>query len=404
MADGKQDGGTEKLVGWAMILGIVVICCYILYRVWTPEILGAVRWIRYAEMWLVSVVTPDSYTVTLHTGDTVNLNEWLNSIAAIPKENIDFNLIVAMSAVALIPFKWIIIAIISLIGLWAYTKGPGTQYIEVFNLDRFIRFQSNAFPAISPFVKFNPSNQTPRPPGSPVPAELPLFAEVLGPEEWLAYNQIPVPDGVIDQKVTFNAFARQLGPRWKGAQKLAPYKQILLAAFCLKASRKRKQSDDMLGRIARCWSHDKGLDLSLDKSLLREARSVLKSKELAYITIKNCNQHAWQTTALLRALLTAREEGGVLSPSQFVWLRGHDRELWYPLNNLGRQSHHMEAIGAMAHFRIERRAQRPIPKPKVEEAVRRIVEYMDNIEARPIPTLDYSQSSNKRGIKKLKTA
>ena len=76
---------------------------------------------------------------------------------------------------------------------------------------------------------------------------------------------------------------------------------------------------------------------------------------------------------MLRALLTAREEGGVLSPSQFVWLRGYDRNLWYPLNNLGRQSCHMEAIGAMAHFRIERRAQRPIPKPKVQDTLLKIM-------------------------------
>lgn len=403
MADGKQDGMTEKFMGWGMILVIIAICFYIVYRVWTPEILGTIRWIRYVEIWLVAALTPDSYMVTLPSGDKVNLDEWLNSIAAIPKENIDFKLMMAISQVAMIPLKWIFIAIISLIGLWAYKKGPGTQYVEVFNLDRFIKFQANSFPIISPFVKFNPANQPPRPPGAPVPAELPLFAEVLGPEEWLAYNQIPIPDGVIDQKVAFKAFAKQLGPRWKGAKKLAPYKQILLAGFCLKASRKRTQADDFLGRLAQCWSHDKGLDLSLDKGLIKEARKILKTKELAHIVLKNCNQHAWETTALLRGLLTARDEGGVLSPSQFVWLRGHDRNLWYPLNNLGRKSHHMEAIGAMAHFRFEKRSERPIPRPKVQEAVQSIVDYMDSSEARPIPALDYSQSKNKRGIKKLKT-
>lgn len=403
MADGKEDGMTEQFMGWAMILVLVAIGLYFVYRLWMPEILGAVRWIRFAEIWLIDLFTPDSYMVTLPSGDKINLDEWRESIAAIPKENIDFDLVVAMSAVALIPLKWIFIAVISLIGLWTYTKGPGTQYTQVFNLDSFIKFQAKNFPVIAPFINFNPSNQPPRPPGSPVPAELPLFAEVLGPEEWLAYNHIPVPDGIIDEEETFKAFAKQLGPRWRGAKKLAPYKQILLAAFCLKASRKRNQADDMLGRLSLCWSHDKGLNLNADRNLLKEARKVLRTKELAHTVLKSCNQHAWETTALLRGLLTARDEGGVLSPSQFVWLRGHDRNLWYPLNNLGRKSHHMEAIGAMAHFRIERRTKRPVPKAKVQEAVRSIVEYMDSIEARPIPTLDYSHSSNKRGIKKLKT-
>lgn len=404
MADGKADGMTEKFMGWAMILLMVAIVMYIMYRIWTPEVLSAIRWLRYGEIWLISLFTPDSYMVTLQDGAQINLDEWLESIAAVPREELTFQFIAAFSAVAMIPLKWFFVAIISLIGLWAYIKGPGTQYIEVFNLDRFINFQAKYFSVISPFAKFNPANIPPRPPGSPVPAELPLFAEALGPEEWLAYNQIPVPDGVIDEKVAEKFFAKQLGARWKGAKHLAPHRQILLAAFCLKASRKRGESDDMLGRLTRCWSHDKGLDLSLDKSLLKQARKVLRSKELASLTLKRCNQHAWQTTALIRALLTAREEGGVLSPSQFVWLRGHDRALWYPLNNLGRQSHHMEAIGAMAHYRVEKRAERPIPKYKVQEAVESIVTYMEDSEARPIPALDYSKSSNKRGIKKLKTA
>jgi intracellular multiplication protein IcmP len=63
----------------------------------------------------------------------------------------------------------------------------------------------------------------------------------------------------------------------------------------------------------------------------------------------------------------------------------------------------MEAIAAKSHFRMEKRSERPIPIPKVQDAVDSIVQYMASSDARPIPTLDYSQSS-KRGIKKLKTA
>lgn len=403
MADGKADGMSENFVGWAMILAVLAVCLYIVYSIWTPEVLNFVRWIRYAEIWLVSLVTPDSYTVNLPSGVPINIKEWLESTAAIPTDKLDFSLIMAMSAAALLPLKWGIIAVLLLMAAWSYFKGPGTHYIEIFNLDSFIKFQAKAFPIIAPFVKFNPSNQPPRAPGSPVPAELPLFAEALGPEEWLAYNQIPIPDGVIDEESVFKHFAKQLGPRWQGAKKLAPHKQILLAVFCLKASRKRKQADKMLDRIALCWSHDKGLQLNKDKKLLKEAKSILRNKELAHLVLKHCNQHAWQTTALLRGLLTAREEGGVLAPSQFVWLRGYDRTLWYPLNNLGRQSNHMEAVGAVAHYRAEKRAQRPIPRAKVHDAVTSIVTYMDGLDARPIPTLDYSQSKNKRGIKKLKT-
>jgi intracellular multiplication protein IcmP len=106
---------------------------------------------------------------------------------------------------------------------------------------------------------------------------------------------------------------------------------------------------------------------------------------------------------MIRGLMTARSEGGVLAPAQFVWLRAHDRALWYPLNNLGRQSFHMEAMGTMAHFKAEKMAQRPIPRPKVADAVKSLVEFMTSGKARTLPQMDYSKSK-KRGVKKLKAA
>lgn len=403
MADGKPDGTAEQAVGWALMIIILIVCFYVLYRMYTPEVLNVVRWIRYGEMWLIAAFTPDSYTV-VYNGEEINLNQWLKSLKAIPIERINFPLIVAISAVAMSPLKWVVVAIIMIMALWALIKGPGTQYVQIFNLDSFIAHQAKAFKVISPFVKFNPSNQPPRAPGSPVPSELPLFAEALGPEEWLAYNQIPVPDGKLDQAECLTAFTKQLGGRWRGVKHLKPYEQVLFAAFCLKAARKREPSDNMLGRIANCWSHDKGLRLSQDPSLIKDARKVLKNKDISHPVIKKCAQHAWKTTAMIRALATAREEGGVLAPAQFVWLRGHDRTLWYPLNNLGRQSCHIEAIGATAHYRLEKRAMRPIPKAKVHEAVQSITEYMASLDARPIPVLDYSYSKDKSAIKKPKMA
>jgi len=404
MAGDKQEDGTQKLLSWAVIIVVILIACYLVYRVNVPEVHGAIRWVRYAEMWLVSLVTPSDFTVNITGVGETNLEQLMKDSKAIDRENISLNILSAMTQAALLPYRWVFVIILGIMGIWAYTRGPGTNNVSVFNLDAFLKFQSKAFPVIAPFVNFNPSKQPPRAPGSPVPAELPLFAEALGPEEWLAYEQVPIPDGVIDEKKCFAAFAKQLGPRWKGPNKLPPYQQILLAGFCLKASRKRDEADDVMGRLALCWSKEKGLDLSKDRKLIGYARKVLRNKELTHSVMKQCKQHAWQTTALLRALLVAREEGGVMAPAQFVWLRGHNRQLWYPLNNLGRQSAHMEAIGAMAHFRLERRARRPIPVPKVGEAVKSISDYMKGLDARPIPALDYSGSKNKRGIKKLKSA
>ncbi|PCI00227.1 MAG: hypothetical protein COB76_03920 [Alphaproteobacteria bacterium] len=129
----------------------------------------------------------------------------------------------------------------------------------------------------------------------------------------------------------------------------------------------------------------------------------VKNKNIAGPTLKQCNRHAFVTTALIGALAFARSEGGVLAPAQFVWLRGHDRPLWYPLNNLGRQAFHAEAMGAMSHYRAEKQVQRPIPKSMVIDAVKVLDAFLnDKIASSPIPQLDFSMLKNKKAPSKNK--
>lgn len=156
----------------------------------------------------------------------------------------------------------------------------------------------------------------------------------------------------------------------------------------------------MIGRMALCWQ--KGV-LKIDGKLLRAARAVLRNDKISEKILSKCNMHAFETTAMIRALATAREEGGVLAPATFVWLRGYDRALWYPLNNLGRQAFHMEALGAMGHYKSEKLIDRPIVRPKVEGAVEALEGYMKSLKARPVPQLDYS-NSKRRAIKKVGAA
>lgn len=357
------------------------------------------RWIRISQMWVASIfVDEEDYNVPW-MGKSLNLDVWLEAAPKIKREQLSPVVVGQLSTLALYPYRFIITIFLMVLAFWALFKGPKTQYRVKHSIDSLIRVQSSNFMAISPFVNFNPSNQPPRPPGAPVPAELPAFAEALGPEEWLAYHDVPVPDGKVDADAASRAFAKQLGQPWRGPLYMAPYRQILLAAFVLKSLRKRADSDLMLGRLAQCWSFESGL--KIESGLLSEARKVLRDREKVGKVLSRCNQHAYENTALIRALATAREEGGVLAPAQFVWLRAYDRALWYPLNNLGRQAFHLEALGAMCHYKAEKQTSRPIPRPKMEDAVKAITDYIASDKARPIPPLDYSKSK-KRAIKKVK--
>lgn len=380
------------------MLVILAVLIWLFWYFFHVEVRDVVRWIRYAEMSLISLFIDGDYEI-IWKGKPINYATLMESVSSVDKEKLRYEHLALISGATMGILKTPLVIIMGAGALWCTFLGPNTQYRQKLDLEGLILFQSRNFPVISPFVKFNPAKQPPRPPGAPVPADLPLFAEALGPEEWLAYHSVPVPDGNVDKEAAADAFVLQLGKRWKGTKALDDYKKILLASFCLKASRKRTDADAMLGRLAKCWNADQGLQLFKDKKLLKEANEVLANKNLSGKTLAVANQHAFETTAMMRALAFAREEGGVLAPAQFVWLRGYDRTLWYPLNNMGRQSFHMEALGAMAHYKAEKITQRPIPVPKVENAVSTIVSYMKSPRARPIPQLDYSQSK-KRGVKK----
>lgn len=396
----EKDTSHGSAIGLGILAVVIIVIIGIFWYYFQTDIRSLIRWIRFVEMWGVSWFLPDDYTVE-YAGKDYPFAKGLEKAPTYSKQDLAYEHLAYFSALAMQPLRWPFTIILLSLAIWALFRGPQTQFRTKLGLQGLMRRQAKNFEAIAPFVTFDPSTQPPRAPGSPVPAELPLFAEALGPEEWLAYHAIPIPDGKIDRGEALKAFALQLGAPWRGPARLAPEKQILLAAFCLKAQRKRADSDTMLGRLAACWDPKKGLRLSRDAKLLREARTVLSDADAVGPILAKVNQHAFETTALLRALATARSEGGVLAPAQFLWLRGHDRALWYPLNNLGRQSHHVEAMGAMAHFRVEKMTARPVPVPKLDEAVDSLAEYMASRDARPVPALDYS-ASKKRGVKKAK--
>ncbi|HPQ50663.1 MAG: type IV secretion system protein [Alphaproteobacteria bacterium] len=391
--------GYNNAIGWA-ILGFVIFGLFILLWYFQQDnIRNGVRWLRVGEMQVSSFFVGDDYVIKNEDRPIGKLGAIRDAVKDIKKEDLTSAHMDIIALAALSPLRIFFSAILIFLAFWSYSYGPKCHYRTTLDLGRLIKRQAANFPIISPFVSFNPSNQPPRPPGSPVPAELPPFAEALGPEEWLAYHDIPAPDGKVDANAAARSFMQQLGSPWRGPMHLPPYRQILLAAFCLKSIRKRRECDLMLGDLAKSWSNERGLKLK--SSLVREARKILRNRDISGKVLSKCNQHAYENTALLRGLLTAREEGGVLAPSQFLWLRAYDRSLWYPLNNLGRQAFHMEAIGAMCHYKAEKLAQRPIPRPKMEDAVSSISDYMSSDTARPIPPLDYSKSK-KRAIKKVR--
>lgn len=247
------------------------------------------------------------------------------------------------------------------------------KFKTVHSLESLIKTQAKTWPVITPIVDFNPTLDNSREPGDPVPLALPIFAEALAPEEWISYHRIPIVSNIPEREAVRRALQLQLGPRWTGLAGLTLAQKCLFAAFSLKGAQKRKESDHLLGRISLHWNYKTGFTPSAE--LMQEVDRINADPKLGQAALRVASNYAYRTTALLGVLKWARDRGGVLAPATFLWLRGHDRDLWYPLNNQGRRTFHAEAAGAMSHYMAEKAAGKALPVPRLETAVLTITQF-----------------------------
>ena len=368
--------------------------CWVIWYFFSEELTWMVREVRKGELQLVKLLFGSDYTrYVVEAQTTQTVGQWLHFLKNRPLQEFTTDHIVMSTEFAVVPLKFVFLALMGIMCIFVMFRGPGTQYRRRMNLEQLMQEQSQSFPAIKPFLKFDPRKMPSRAPGQPLPSQLPLFAEALSPEEWLAYHQVSWSGGRLDYNAAFHALAEQLGDRWRGPEHLSVHAQGIYAACALKLVRKRKDAEQMMNMLAESWSAEGGFRPSA--KLRSKIKAVIKNPKIGGELRVFADQHAYNTTAMLRCLQRAREEGGVLAPAEFVWLRGHDRTLWYPMNNLGRKSYCAEAAGALVHFTNELIAGQKIPTPRFDEVIRGIETYMKSPGARAIPELE--QKGRKKG-------
>lgn len=396
MSGQSQDDSPVLLVLLALVIGGAA---FAIWYFFSAELMSGLRWLRFAEFSLIALIFGENYIhVDAVFGQEIPAKDLMDFMGSAHKDDLDTSHMGLFTRATMNIYKWPLAFFMILMMFWSIFRGPGALYHRTMNLDGLIVEQAKSFPVIKPFVKFDPNKEPFRVPGSPVPAELPRFSEALSPEEFIAYAMIPMPDGELDEVAAKNVFVQQLGRRWKGIGSLNAHERVLFAICALKSSRKRKEADKLLDALAMCWHPKKGLVLT--GPIKSQTTKILKNAKLTKAVYLEANKHAYVKTAMLRALQLARSKGGVLASASFVWLRGHDRDLWYPLNNLGRRSFHAEAMGVMAHFSSEKMMDRAIPMPQVASAVVSLKDYIDKNQPIVIPKLDYREAKGKRGIMK----
>lgn len=362
----------QPAIAFMVLVCAFLFLCWIFWKLYEFEILAILRYFRLFELYILNIVSFGEFNALI---DLVKPG-WLGG-SNDPYQSIFSRAKFVVTTEAIGHFiRWPAAGILFFWGLYSMFFSPRGKLKNEYSLEGLIKVQAKIWPIINPIVNFNPGKSSARSMGDAVPTDLPLFAEALSPEEWLAYHNITLVNGLPEREAVRKALIAQLGPRWAGPESLPPHQKALFAAFALKGAQKRTESDELLGEIALCWSDKSGFKMSL--SVAKKVEEVMADPEIGGKAATIAKNFAYRTTALLGVLRWARSMGGVLAPAAFLWLRGEDRAIWYPLNNLGRRSYHSEAAGAMAHFMAELAAKKPLPIPRVETALITINQYLAN--------------------------
>ena len=249
-------------------------------------------------------------------------------------------------------------------------KHPNSFFKRRMNLNIFMKYQSAKWSSIAPVVKADPLND-----------KTGQWLEALNPTEWTQRHGVELVDKAPNRETTRSAFSRQLRRQWNGMKDAPLHVQALMVAFALRGGKKGDDCYALMAMLANGWASHGSIAKAIGKGgeLGKTMRKWSNTPAIMAPALDIARRHAWTETSLAATLNWARSQGGVLASADFIWLRAEDRGLWYVLNSVGRHTAHVEAAGAIAHWKAEQVTKRPMPEPDVDEAVFGLEEYFGQL-------------------------
>ena len=162
----------------------------------------------------------------------------------------------------------------------------------------------------------------------------------------------------------------QLGPLWDNHFELPPYTRALFAVFVARIENDKKMAEDLLEDLSVSFTKG-GLDYS--------GVSAILTKHHQSKAVQRCIQRHAYVLSVMAALLELARSSGVLASSSFLWLKLVDRQLWYMLNSVGRQTPYSEVAAPWSHFIAEKEMGRALFKPVIDESLNALEESLDKV-------------------------
>lgn len=273
------------------------------------------------------------------------------------------------------------VILLTALGVLVYFGNTTRVFKSTYNMKELARLEKNNWPQIAPVIGLD-LLKTNVDVGPWAMAMSPMqFAkryrliEEVRPErrEGMSRKEWEKVDIVLKRGEANKIFALQLGPVWKGVDKLPPHTKALFAAFAARINADSKVAEKLLGQLSASAStklNTQGVDALVKKYINTE-----QVKQVV-------NSHAYIYTVMASMLEKAREDG-VQASADFLWLKPVERRLWYTLNTVGRQTPFAEVAGIFAHWIAEKEAGQKLLVPVIDEASKALDGALKEIIYRP---------------------
>jgi len=358
--DPSQNANSEwtYLIGAIVIIGAAVFAWYLAHG-WFVRIAFGLCWL---ELWAVKL--------------TFGLSEKGNGALEVIQDTlmgrydaweIPFDIVRQVKTGAGEKVKWLFIPVILGFAVYCLKNMQGNGHTATLDMNAFANIQEKHWKTLTPGSRFKADN---------APA---TWDQSQRPTDWLKANEISLKDSVIDEDKVREVLLTHLGEPWRGfTEELPVHVRALVTIFGMHHigettkvdGEKKLYSLILREEISVAYgTMPAGPELDAKVESLIAPFANHKRMKLAVGQFADPKKHAYRNTALFAQLLAARKQQGVLPTSEFLWLKGIDRTLWYVMNNCGRRAYLVEGGGAVAHYDAEKVSGKALIKPHLETAL-----------------------------------
>jgi intracellular multiplication protein IcmP len=372
MAAPQQGSQPDNSAAMLWIIAAIFAAIAVIWYSFQSQIVSFYLYIKLYEVNILRQIFPNSYY-----GQLRNI---ILAALANPTQ-IKFNDLVLIGTTIGNTLRIPLASLLFLLGIVVYFANTTRVFKRNYNMPVLAKLEKNNWPQITPVVSLDLNN---------VDIDSGPWAMAMSPmqfcKRYKLLDEVQVErvegmsrkdwdriDVVLRRGQANKLFAMQLGPMWKGVERLTPHARALFAAFAARIAADTAPAAKLLGQISAS---------SAGKLNFAGADALLKKHWNHKLVQEVVQRHAYELT-VMAAMLEAARLDGVQASADFLWLKPLDRRLWYTLNTVGRQTPFAEVAGIFAHWVAEKESGRKLLVPMVDEATRALEVALKEVIYRP---------------------